>query len=898
MLKKTYDPKDVENIWRDVLTQTAMKDEGGREKPVMSMIMPPPNVTGNLHIGHVLTFTLQDVWIKFWQMRGANVLAQPGLDHAGIATQMLLERDLAKKGISKHELGREKFLEEAYTWKEKTGNAILEQLKLLGISARWDRTCFTLDPEINKTVRQVFMDLYYQKLVFKQERLVHWDPELKTALSDLEVQLKEVPGKLWTIRYRLVDSEKEFIDISTTRPETLFGDMAVAIHPKDCRYQKLLGRYVHLPLTDRQIPIIADDRVEPDKGTGAVKITPAHDFLDFEVGQTHYLSHITVMDAKGCLNQSVPEAFQGLTCMEARKKVLDALGEKGLLLREEDIQHNVPFGERSGARLETRLTKQWYLDVKPLAKEALKAFDKEKFNFVPTRYGKTYRNWLENIEPWCISRQLWWGHQIPAWYGPDGHIFVGDSEKEVQLQAQDFYGEPKPLIPDTDVLDTWFSSSLWPLVTLGWPHDQKSFAAYYPTSVLMTGFDIIFFWVARMVMMGIHFGHNIPFKTVYIHGLVRDAQKQKMSKTKGNVVNPIKVMGDYGTDALRFTLTALSSPGHDIAFNTKQVEGNRNFVTKLWNAVRFALMNQVSRPESLDTETLEFALNRWIVHEGIRLFSSITRSSENFHFYEAANSLYHFTWHCFCDWYMELTKPILLNADHPHHKETRETMGWVLSLILKLLYPQIPFVVSELWKHFAPSEKPLPEQSWPFLEPLKKTGEDITPQLLVLEEKHDFANAVEEIQLLISWVTEIRRVRALFHIPPATKIILEVFQLSPEAREWFKTYAVFLTHAVRIDTLSFKDVLPEKTSHAAQGVVQRIPFLIPLEQVIDLDVEHKRLSQKKEKLCQEKESLQQRLQKPSFQEKAPEELIKALEERISKIDDDLEILDALLEKLS
>jgi valyl-tRNA synthetase len=895
MLNKTYNPEDVEENWRTQLVNAAIDSSHDGTKPLLTMVMPPPNVTGNLHIGHVLTFSLQDVWIKFWQMRGADVWAQPGLDHAGIATQMLLERSLTERGLSKHTLGREKFLEEAFSWKEKTGGAILEQLKILGVSARWDQTRFTLDPDINKIVRQVFKEFYHQKLIFKQERLVHWDPQLKTALSDLEVQLKEVPGKLWTLRYPLVDSAKEFIDISTTRPETMFGDMAVAVHPKDCRYQKLLGRYVHLPLTDRQIPIIADDRVEPDKGTGAVKITPAHDFLDFEIGRTHYLSYITILDKTGRLNQSVPEAFQGLTCSEARTKALEKLKESGVLLREEDIRHHVPFGERSGERLQARLTKQWYLDVKPLAKEALKALDREKFTFVPERYGKTYRNWLENIEPWCISRQLWWGHQIPAWYGPDDHIFVGESEKDVQLQAQDYYGEPKPLIPDPDVLDTWFSSALWPLITLGWPEKPEQFKKHYPTAVLMTGFDIIFFWVARMVMMGMHFADDVPFKVVYIHGLVRDAERQKMSKTKGNVVDPLKIIATYGTDALRFSLTSLSSPGHDIAFNEKQVEASRNFVTKLWNAVRFALLNEISYPEEFDPETSEFCLNRWIIHEVVRLVTTVTRASEAFLFYEAASSLYHFVWHCFCDWYMELSKPILTDPQHPSHRETRATMGWVLDILLKLLYPHIPFASSELWKHFRPKAAPLSQQSWPFLKPLEKIGEDAQRVLKELEATLSFPDDMKDIQRLISWVTEVRRLRALLNLPAAKKIQLDIFGISEENRAWFETYRIFLSHAAKIENLSFKDGHPERTARTIRGVVQNISFVIPLGKVIDLETERKHLVQKRDKLLKEKESLDQRLQNPSFQKKAPTKLVEELQGRLANVNEDLQSLSNLLE---
>jgi valyl-tRNA synthetase len=896
MLNKTYSPKDVEAKWRasvvDLLIHNSRKG-----CPQKTLIMPPPNVTGKLHIGHALTFTLQDVWIKFWTMRGACVLAQPGLDHAGIATQMMIEKAIEEEGGACQSLGREKFLERAYQWKDEFGGQILDQLKLLGVSANWDRTRFTLDADISLEVRRVFVRLFQHKLIYKSERMVNWDPILKTALSDLEVNLKETRGKLWTIRYKLVDNAGTFIDISTTRPETLFGDMAVAVHPKDCRYQHLVGSYVHLPLTDRQIPIIADDRVEPEKGTGAVKITPAHDFLDFEVGKTHHLSFITVMDERGCLNGRVPEDFQGLNRFEAREHVLEQLKKKELLSHTEDIVHHVPFGERSGAVLEARLTNQWYFDVKPIAQKALTFLDRGKPTFTPSQYATVYRRWLENIEPWCVSRQLWWGHQIPAWYGPDGTIFVGESERDVQLQAQDYFGEPKPLIPDPDVLDTWFSSALWPLLTLGWPEDSKEFEGHYPTNLLITGFDIIFFWVARMVMMGIHFTSDVPFKDVYIHGLVRDQNRQKMSKTKGNVVNPMDVIETYGTDALRFTLIALATPGNDLAFNLKQVEGYRNFITKLWNAARFAEMHDVAFDGGFDCENVKAPLNQWCVNQVSLLVEDVTKALETYRFYHAASLLYQFVWHTFCDWYIELAKHVFLDPENPILEETKQTMGWTLGVVLRLLYPIVPFASSEIWSVLSKRKENLGLQNWPLL-PLLNCQNAEAQFSSKWKEALVYRDSVADIQWLIRWVTDVRSIRNELGISPAQKISLFVYGASENVKRRFESYASSLKSLLRLECVTLNSGCPEDVKNCAQGLIEGTTFLIPLQGIINFESETKRLTKKRDQLALEKAQIDKRLSKEDFRKRAPQELVKQFEGRVHDLENQVSKLEELLARLS
>ena len=729
MLDKTYQPQNIEDAvygaWEEANAFAAGAPGRERAKP-FAIVIPPPNVTGSLHMGHALNNTLQDVLVRFERMRGRDVLWQPGTDHAGIATQMVVERQLMERQEpNRRAMGRDAFIKRVWQWKEESGNTIVGQLKRLGCSCDWSRLRFTMDEGLSRAVRKVFVDLYRAGLIYKDKRLVNWDPELLTAISDLEVEQIETKGHLWHLRYPIEGRKFDpadpstFIVVATTRPETMLGDTAVAVHPDDERYKHLVGKNVILPLIGRRIPIIADEYSDPEKGSGAVKITPAHDFNDFEVGRRHGLPMVNVLSPEGkLLLDPNPEFTQGIepgpqlkaTILEfngvfrfaARKLIVHQLEEKGLMEKIEPHLHTVPHGDRSNAVIEPRLTDQWYVDAATLAKPAIEAVRRGQTIFVPKNWETTYFHWMENIQPWCISRQLWWGHQIPAWYGPDGEIFVAEDEAGAAALANEHYGKAVPLERDEDVLDTWFSSALWPFSTLGWPDKTPELARYYPTDVLVTGFDIIFFWVARMMMMGLHVMDEAPFRDVYIHALVRDEKGQKMSKSKGNVIDPLDLIGTYGADALRFTLAAMAAQGRDIKLSSSRVEGYRNFATKLWNAARFAEINTCVPQPDFDPATAKVTLNRWIAGESERTLAAVTEAIQGFRFNEAAGAIYHFIWHVYCDWYLELIKPILAGADADAAAETRAMTAYVLDQALKLLHPFMPFVTEELWVKRAP----------------------------------------------------------------------------------------------------------------------------------------------------------------------------------------------------
>ena len=680
MLDKTYQPQNIEDAvygaWEEANAFAAGAPGRERAKP-FAIVIPPPNVTGSLHMGHALNNTLQDVLVRFERMRGRDVLWQPGTDHAGIATQMVVERQLMERQEpNRRAMGRDAFIKRVWQWKEESGNTIVGQLKRLGCSCDWSRLRFTMDEGLSRAVRKVFVDLYRAGLIYKDKRLVNWDPELLTAISDLEVEQIETKGHLWHLRYPIEGMPGKFIVVATTRPETMLGDTAVAVHPDDERYKHLVGKNVILPLVGRRIPIIADEYSDPEKGSGAVKITPAHDFNDFEVGRRHGLPMVNVLSPEGkLLLDPNPDFIQGIepgpqlkaTILEfngvfrfaARKLIAARLEADGLMEKIEPHLHTVPHGDRSNAVIEPRLTDQWYVDAATLAKPAIDAVRRGQTTFVPKNWETTYFHWMENIQPWCISRQLWWGHQIPAWYGPDGEIFVAEDEAGAAALANEHYGKAVPLERDEDVLDTWFSSALWPFSTLGWPDKTPELARYYPTDVLVTGFDIIFFWVARMMMMGLHVMDEAPFRDVYIHALVRDEKGQKMSKSKGNVIDPLDLIGNYGADALRFTLAAMAAQGRDIKLSSSRVEGYRNFATKLWNAARFAEINNCVPQPDFDPATAKVTLNRWIAGESERTLAAVTEALQGFRFNEAAGAIYHFIWHVYCDWYLELIKPIL-----------------------------------------------------------------------------------------------------------------------------------------------------------------------------------------------------------------------------------------------
>src|SRR5215216_1207567 len=745
MLDKTYDPKEIEaRLYPEWELGGAFRAHPDSPKAPYCIVIPPPNVTGSLHMGHALDNTLQDVLIRWRRMKGDDVLWQPGTDHAGIATQMVVVRNLEQEGIglavegaaqgeaNKKLLNREEFLAKVWEWKAYSGGTITGQLRRLGASCDWSRERFTMDEGLSRAVIKVFVQLHRDGLIYRDKRLVNWDPRFQTAISDLEVQQIEVKGQLWHIRYPVEGHEGSFITVATTRPETMLGDVAVAVHPDDERYRDLVGKFAILPLVGRRIPIVADEYSDPEKGTGAVKITPAHDFNDFEVGKRHELRAVNIMSPEARLQLAGNDAFlegldrgpdldavlrlDDLDRFEARKRIVAMLEEHGFLEKAEPHVHMVPHGDRSGVPVEPYLTDQWYVDVKPLAERAVAAVRAGETRFVPENWEKTYFQWLENIEPWCVSRQLWWGHQIPAWYAPDGSVYVAESEDEALAEAlaqavvknemtddeaRALASDPERaagyLARDEDVLDTWFSSGLWPFSTLGWPDETPELKRYYPTSVLVTGFDIIFFWVARMMMLGLHFMKEVPFRDVYIHALVRDERGAKMSKSKGNIIDPLELIDRYGADALRFTLAAQAAQGRDIKLSIQRVEGNRNFATKIWNAARFAEMNSCARAPRFDPRAVDETLNRWILGETAKATGEVTQGIVLYKFNEAAGAAYRFVWNVFCDWYLELAKPVLQGADGVATDETRATVAFVLDQICKLLHPFMPFLTEELW---------------------------------------------------------------------------------------------------------------------------------------------------------------------------------------------------------
>ncbi|MCP4922409.1 MAG: valine--tRNA ligase [bacterium] len=881
-LNKTYDPTVFEGkVYERWDKSGAFSYKKSTEKKRSYVVMmPPPNVTGHLHMGHALTYSIQDVLVRFHRMRGFDTLWQPGTDHAGIATQMVVERQLEKEGKTRHDLGRDAFLDRVWDWKEESGDAIINQQKRLGVSADWSRQRFTMDEGLSESVVKVFVSLYNEGLIYRGSRLVNWDPKMQTAVSDLEVTNVESQGSLWYLRYPLVEEEGRFICVATTRPETLFGDMAVAVHPEDDRYKDLIGNHVYLPLTDRAIPIISDEYSDPEKGSGAVKITPAHDFNDFEVGQRHSLEMLTILDENAFLNEKVPEDFQGLSRETAREKVVKALQEKGLLGQIEETIHMVPHGERSGIILEPRLTKQWFVEAKTLAAPALDAVKKGDTSFIPDRWKNTYFEWLNTIQPWCISRQIWWGHRIPAWYGPDGKIFVAPQEEEAKIQAKEEYGKDVVLTQDPDVLDTWFSSALWPFSTLGWPEKTDILRECYPTSTLVTGFDIIFFWVARMMMMGLHFMGKIPFKHIYMHALVRDSKGQKMSKTRGNVVDPLELTGTYGADALRFSLLFAAAPGRDVRFSVDQVEAQRNFATKLWNAARFCQHYECDfkGAVNLDLNALSHPVNRWIVNRAQEATRNITDHLESHRLDLAANALYHFIWSEFCDWYLELSKPLLQEGSQEQIEETRLTAPWVLQRILKLLHPFMPFITEELWQTlFAQEDVLLMLEDWP---------EDT---LKIPDEKG--------VSWLVGLVTALRRARSEVNVPAGEKVPLLICAPDEKSRNFLESYKLFLQRLARIN--SFREVSSLKDQKSCVQVLHEgTTYALPLAEIIDIDAEKARLEKALKQTQKEVMILQGKLGNASFVDKAPPEVVAKNQERLKKEQEVQAKLEAALRDVS
>jgi valyl-tRNA synthetase len=850
MLDKTFNPGDVEGrIYAQWEGAGAFKPGRPGAEP-FCIVIPPPNVTGRLHIGHALNNTLQDILARFERMRGKDVLWQPGTDHAGIATQMIVERQLAERQMSRIGLGREKFLEEVWKWKAESGGAIVEQQRRLGASADWSRERFTMDEGLSRAVTKVFVQLHTEGLIYKDKRLVNWDPRLQTAVSDLEVESIEMKGHLWHIRYPIEDEPGTFITVATTRPETLLGDTAVAVHPDDPRYTALVGKHAVLPLTGRLIPIIADEYSDPEKGTGAVKITPGHDFNDFEVGKRHSLPLINILSKDGTLNDEVPAPYRGLKTHVARLKIVADLESAGLLDKVESITHAVPHDEKTKTVvLEPFLTEQWYLNVQPLADKAIAAVEKSETKFVPDNWSGVYFGWMKNIRPWCISRQLWWGHQIPIWYDADGKVYCAETEEGAKALAGS-----KALTRDPDVLDTWFSSALWPFSTLGWPDKTPELDKFYPTAVLVTAFDIIFFWVARMMMMGIHVMGQVPFKTVLIHNRVLDEQGAKMSKTKGNVVDPLTLIDEFGADALRFTLAGAAGQNRDMRIGPTRVESGRNFATKLWNTSRFCEMNGCVTVPGFDPAKVQQTVNQWIVSQTGTAVGDVTAAIEALRFNDAAGTAYHFVYDIFCDWYVEITKPIFQGSNDDAKAETRATTAWARDQILKLLHPFMPFITEELWARTSetPRDTLLILAAWP-----SQGGKGADA-------------AIAEMDWVIELIKGIRSVRAEMNVPAGAKIPMILTGADDTTRGRLERNMDVILSLARLTAAGISDVLPKGS---AQFVLEEAVVGLPLGDVIDFAKERARLEKDLKKAQDEISRFDAKLTNEQFVSKAPEEVL-------------------------
>jgi len=840
--------KDEKNIYSDWEKSDSFKSKKNTES--YSIMMPPPNVTGSLHMGHALTFTIQDILIRYHRMQGKEVLWQAGTDHAGIATQMVVERKLAEQGIDRRTLGREKFIEKVWEWKKESGGSINNQLRRLGASADWSRERFTMDEGLSKAVKKVFVDLYNDGIIYKDKRLVNWDPKLLTAISDLEVEQRDQEGSLWHIKYPI--DKDNFIVVATTRPETLLGDSAVAVHPDDSKYKNLIGKLCQLPLVDKNIPIIADEYADPEKGSGAVKITPAHDFNDFEVGKRHQLEFINIFDEFAKINENAPKRFQGLDRFEARKLILQELSQLGLLIKEEKQEMVIPYGDRSGVIIEPWLTDQWFCNAKKLAIDPIKSVKENITSFVPKNWENTFFNWMENIQPWCISRQLWWGHQIPAWYGPDNKSFVALSQEDAKLMAQNHYGKEVELKQDEDVLDTWFSSALWTFSTLDWPNNTYELDRFYPGNVLVTGFDIIFFWVARMMMMGSHFMKETPFKDIYIHPLIRDEKGQKMSKSKGNIIDPLVLLDKYGADTLRFTLTALLNPGRDVKLAEERVKGYKSFTNKIWNAANFLNLNDVRFIDQIDTETINLDSSKWILKEFEEVQKKYFANIEKYQFHEIASLIYHFTWHTFCDWYIEFIKSDF--KDPKKSEETKKISGWVFVQTLKLLHPIMPFITEKLWLSLVDKDSFLMSQNF-----------------IKVNFDQSFDNSKKYILKIIEILTSLRNLRADLNISYKNEIEIIIDTKNNKLIDFITNYQTEFKRLLKIKSILFEENTSQKKS--AFIVLNDITILIPLDGIVDLDKEIIKLENKKNTYNEKLKSILGKLNNKAFIEKAPYNVI-------------------------
>ncbi len=863
--------KEEKNIYNNWESSGAFKYIKKKDK--YCIMMPPPNVTGSLHMGHALTFTIQDILIRYHRMKDKEVLWQAGTDHAGIATQMVVERKLESENINRKDLGREKFIEKIWEWKKDSGDKIKNQLRRLGSSADWSRERFTMDEGLSLAVKKVFVKLYKDNIIYKDKRLVNWDPKLLTAISDLEVEQKEQEGSLWHIKYPI--DRENYIIVATTRPETMLGDTAVAVHPEDKRYQKFIGKECILPVVNKKLKIIADEYADPEKGSGAVKITPAHDFNDFEVGKRHNLEIINIFDEHAHCNKNVPERFQNLDRYVARKKIINELIDEGLLVKEEKQIMVVPYGDRSGAVIEPWITDQWFCDAKKMSINPINAVKNNETQFLPKVWEKTFYNWMENIQPWCISRQLWWGHQIPVWYGPDNHFFVAESYEEAIKNSKLHYGKNVKLTQDEDVLDTWFSSALWTFSTLDWPEETYELQRFYPGDVLVTGFDIIFFWVARMMMMGSYFMKKTPFKHVYIHPLIRDEKGQKMSKSKGNIIDPLDLLDKYGADTLRFTLTALLNPGRDVKLSESRVKGYKSFTNKIWNASNFLKINNCKIDDEFDYKNLSIPINQWLINELSLTANKIDNYMSKYLFHEVANEIYHFVWHTYCDWYIEFAKS-LFQENSIKSKETKSTAIWVFGEILKISHPIMPFITEKIWDlHFNRS---------------KFLMNEITQEIY---NQKKFETSQNYFKDLIQIISSVRNLRSELNIPYKNNIILNINNTDNGFINFLVNFKNEIKKLLKLEELLINDknILSEG---AANIIVAQSTLIIPLSKIIDTNLEIKKLSLRKQNETFELEKLNNKLNNTNFIEKAPEKVIFEFKRKVKEINFSIEKIDQII----
>ena len=877
MLEKTYKPAIIElkqySRWEDA-GKFAVSEDTNKEP--FTIVIPPPNVTGSLHMGHALNNTLQDILIRYRRMQGRAALWQPGTDHAGIATQALVEKKLSSENIKKSDLGRDKFIEKVWDWKGEYGDIIINQLKKLGCSCDWSRNAFTMDENLSKAVVKVFVELHKKKIIYKAEKLVNWDTVLKTAISDLEVDQREVNSKIYYIKYP-IDGSDEFITIATTRPETMLGDTAVAVNPKDKRYKNYVNKIVTIPIVGRKIKIIEDDYADPEQGTGALKITPAHDFNDYEVGRRNNLEIINIFTEDGKINNNGISSYVGLDRFEARKKLLIELKEKDFFVKEENIKNKVPYGDRSNSIIEPFLTEQWFADAKKLSIKAKKIVKNKKTNFFPTNWSKTYFQWMNNIEPWCISRQLWWGHQIPAWYGPDKKIFVELNEDDAKKSAKKFYKKDVKLLRDPDVLDTWFSSGLWPFATLGWPNKNEYLKKFYPTTVLVTGFDIIFFWVARMMMFGMEFLNKEPFKDIYVHALVRDEKGQKMSKSKGNVIDPLDLIKKYSADALRFTLLSMASPGTDVKLSEDRVKGYRNFLNKLWNANNFLIQNKCSLKNSKKLPKLNVNINKWIYFELLETSKLIKKNIEDYRFDEAAKNAYHFAWHKYCDWYLELSKTILFSDNLKAKNEVKEVSAFVFRQIIIMLHPFIPFVTEKIWltnKFDNKNKNFLMLSNW--ISGKSKKDSD---------HKH--------VQQIIDIISEIRSFKNELNVSPGSFIDVSINSIKKNSQNFMTDNEIIIKKLGRINNFFKKD----QNKPAASLIISGDLFKIYFDENVDLNVIKENLLKRQNKYREEMDKISQRLSNKGFVQRAPKDIVQQEKTNYNNLKNDIKKISLTIESL-